>query len=102
MIAARWGLHDPAHLSRALRAEFGRTPSEIRRAGQQNPNDSDSGVSATPVPSAFARRVRNRPATRSWTGAPAPRRTTGSSSTTSTGTSRCRRSTCSPGPTLSR
>lgn len=29
-IAARWGLLSPAHLSRALKAEFGRTAAEIR------------------------------------------------------------------------
>lgn len=34
VIAARWGLHDPAHLSRSMKAEFGWTPSEIRRASR--------------------------------------------------------------------
>ncbi|SEG69002.1 transcriptional regulator, AraC family [Actinacidiphila yanglinensis] len=37
VIGARSGLHDPSHLSRALRAEFGRTPSEIRRTGGAGP-----------------------------------------------------------------
>ncbi|MEV0635892.1 helix-turn-helix domain-containing protein [Streptomyces sp. NPDC050619] len=31
-IAARWGILDPTHLSRALKAEFGRTAQQIRRA----------------------------------------------------------------------
>lgn len=31
-IAARWGVHDPRHLSRALRAEFGHNAAEIRKA----------------------------------------------------------------------
>ncbi|HEX6470034.1 MAG TPA: helix-turn-helix domain-containing protein [Streptosporangiaceae bacterium] len=30
-IAARWGLHDPAHLARALKREFGQTAAEIRQ-----------------------------------------------------------------------
>lgn len=30
VIAARWGIHDPGHLSRALRKEFGQTAAEIR------------------------------------------------------------------------
>lgn len=30
-IAARWGILDPTHLGRALRAEFGQTATEIRR-----------------------------------------------------------------------
>ncbi|MCL2584683.1 MAG: helix-turn-helix domain-containing protein [Streptosporangiales bacterium] len=29
-VAVRWGIHDPAHLSRALRAEFGHSAAEIR------------------------------------------------------------------------
>lgn len=33
-IAARWGMPDAGHLSRALRAEFGMTASEIRRSGR--------------------------------------------------------------------
>src|SRR5207248_9198515 len=33
-IAACWGLHDPTHLSRALKAESGKTPSEVRRLAQ--------------------------------------------------------------------
>lgn len=37
-IAAHWGLHDPAHLSRALKAEFGRTPTEIRQAAPAGPD----------------------------------------------------------------
>ncbi|GLY85670.1 helix-turn-helix domain-containing protein [Actinoallomurus iriomotensis] len=32
-IAARWGMTEPGHLSRAFRGEFGRTPLEIRRTG---------------------------------------------------------------------
>lgn len=32
-IAARWGLLDPTHLSRTLKAEFGQTAMEIRNAG---------------------------------------------------------------------
>lgn len=32
-IAARWGMSDSGHLSRALKAEFGMTASEIRRSG---------------------------------------------------------------------
>ncbi|MFC4942970.1 helix-turn-helix domain-containing protein [Pseudonocardia sp. GCM10023141] len=32
-IAARWGISDAGHLSRALKAEFGMTASEIRRSG---------------------------------------------------------------------
>lgn len=31
-IAARWGIFDPTHLARALKAEFGQTPKEIRHA----------------------------------------------------------------------
>lgn len=31
-IAARWGILDPAHLGRALKAEFGQTAKDIRRA----------------------------------------------------------------------
>ncbi|MBB4933016.1 AraC-like DNA-binding protein [Lipingzhangella halophila] len=31
-IAARWGIMDAAHLGRAMRAEYGATPSEIREA----------------------------------------------------------------------
>ncbi|GAA2399423.1 helix-turn-helix domain-containing protein [Actinomadura vinacea] len=34
-IAARWGILDPTHLSRALKAEFGRTAKEIRSAGPE-------------------------------------------------------------------
>ncbi|MGP4046233.1 AraC-like ligand-binding domain-containing protein [Streptomyces sp. 2A115] len=34
-IAARWGILDPTHLSRALKAEFGRTAQEIRRAARE-------------------------------------------------------------------
>ncbi|MQY13501.1 Transcriptional activator FeaR [Streptomyces sp. RB5] len=30
-IAARWGLYDPGHLSRAFKARYGRTPAQIRR-----------------------------------------------------------------------
>ncbi|MCL2733941.1 MAG: helix-turn-helix domain-containing protein [Actinomycetia bacterium] len=30
-IAARWGLYDPAHLSRLFRTRFGQTPAEVRR-----------------------------------------------------------------------
>ncbi|PXY22736.1 helix-turn-helix domain-containing protein [Prauserella muralis] len=33
-IAARWGLLDATHLSRALKAEFGQTAAEIRRAAR--------------------------------------------------------------------
>lgn len=33
-IAARWGMPDTGHLSRALKAEFGMTASEIRRSGR--------------------------------------------------------------------
>ncbi|TPQ23313.1 helix-turn-helix domain-containing protein [Streptomyces sporangiiformans] len=33
-IVARWGILDPTHLSRALKAEFGRTAQEIRRAAR--------------------------------------------------------------------
>jgi len=33
-IAARWGVLDATHLSRALKAEFGRTAAEIRRAAR--------------------------------------------------------------------
>ncbi|WP_232668352.1 helix-turn-helix domain-containing protein [Pseudonocardia sp. TRM90224] len=33
-VAARWGLPDTGHLSRALKAEFGMTASEIRRSGR--------------------------------------------------------------------
>lgn len=33
VIAARWGVHDPDHLSRALRAEFGQSAAEIRTFG---------------------------------------------------------------------
>ncbi|MBO0802710.1 MAG: helix-turn-helix domain-containing protein [Nocardiopsaceae bacterium] len=33
-IAARWGIRDPGHLSRSLRAEFGHSAAEIRAAGQ--------------------------------------------------------------------
>jgi len=32
-VAARWGMPDTGHLSRALKAEFGMTASEIRRSG---------------------------------------------------------------------
>jgi AraC-like DNA-binding protein len=31
-IAARWGLHDPGHLARALKREYGQTAAEIRQA----------------------------------------------------------------------
>lgn len=31
-IAARWGLYDPVHLSRLLKARYGQTPAQIRRA----------------------------------------------------------------------
>lgn len=34
-IAARWGILDPTHLSRALKTEFGRTAQEIRRAARE-------------------------------------------------------------------
>lgn len=34
-IGARWGLPDPAHLSRLFRGRFGVTPSEHRRRGEQ-------------------------------------------------------------------
>ncbi|MGW2295595.1 AraC-like ligand-binding domain-containing protein [Streptomyces violaceorubidus] len=34
-IAARWGMHDPKHLGRALKREFGETVSDLRR-GQRN------------------------------------------------------------------
>ncbi|MBW0089418.1 helix-turn-helix domain-containing protein [Pseudonocardia sp. KRD-184] len=34
-VAARWGLTDARHLSRALRAEFGTTATEIRRSGRR-------------------------------------------------------------------
>jgi AraC-like DNA-binding protein len=34
VIAARWGIHDPGHLSRALKKEFGLTAAEIRRAAR--------------------------------------------------------------------
>ncbi|MFI1092246.1 helix-turn-helix domain-containing protein [Streptomyces sp. NPDC020917] len=37
-IAARWGLYDPAHLSRLFTARFGQTPAEVRRLGpHRNP-----------------------------------------------------------------
>ena len=29
-IARRWGISNPSHLSRSLKAEFGRTPTELR------------------------------------------------------------------------
>ena len=32
-VAARWGMPDTGHLSRALKAEFGMTASEIRSSG---------------------------------------------------------------------
>jgi AraC-like DNA-binding protein len=35
-IAARWGMTDAGHLSRALKAEFGMTATEIRRAGRRD------------------------------------------------------------------
>lgn len=31
-VAARWGLHDMPHLTRAFRARFGMTPSQARAA----------------------------------------------------------------------
>jgi transcriptional regulator GlxA family with amidase domain len=31
-IAARWGMHDPGHLARALKREFGQTAAGIRQA----------------------------------------------------------------------
>lgn len=34
-IAARWGIADPTHLSRALKSEFGRTAAEIRRQARE-------------------------------------------------------------------
>lgn len=36
VIAARWGMLDPTHLSRALKAEFGRTAAEIRRSASRS------------------------------------------------------------------
>lgn len=34
-IAARWGVHDPKHLGRALKREFGETVSDLRAAGNR-------------------------------------------------------------------
>jgi AraC-like DNA-binding protein len=36
-IAAHWGLHDPGHLARALKREFGQTAAEIRRTAPAGP-----------------------------------------------------------------
>jgi AraC-like DNA-binding protein len=44
-IAARWGITDTDHLSRALKAEFGMTAGEIRRSGRW-----DRGGPRTPAP----------------------------------------------------
>ncbi|WP_312868295.1 helix-turn-helix domain-containing protein [Amycolatopsis pithecellobii] len=38
-IAARWGVTDARHLSRALKAEFGVTAAEIRRAARKPPGE---------------------------------------------------------------
>jgi AraC-like DNA-binding protein len=35
-VAARWGMTDAGHLSRALKAEFGLTATEIRRSGRRD------------------------------------------------------------------
>lgn len=35
-VAARWGMADSGHLSRALKAEFGMTATEIRRSGRRD------------------------------------------------------------------
>jgi AraC-like DNA-binding protein len=32
-VAARWGVHDMPHFSRAFRARYGMTPSQARQAG---------------------------------------------------------------------
>jgi AraC-like DNA-binding protein len=40
-IAARWGVHDPRHLGRALKREFGVTVSDLRR-GHQNSGGSSA------------------------------------------------------------
>ncbi|MBO0807597.1 MAG: helix-turn-helix domain-containing protein [Actinobacteria bacterium] len=37
-IAARWGIQDPEHLSRSLRAEFGQSAAEIRASGGPPPD----------------------------------------------------------------
>jgi AraC-like DNA-binding protein len=36
-IAARWGIQDPAHLGRSLKAEFGHSAAEIRASADQRP-----------------------------------------------------------------
>lgn len=37
VIAARWGILDPGHLSRALRAEYGQSAAEIRASARSSP-----------------------------------------------------------------
>ncbi|MFJ8827832.1 helix-turn-helix domain-containing protein [Streptomyces sp. NPDC102467] len=36
-VAARWGLYDPAHLSRLFKARFGQTPAQMRRLRSGTP-----------------------------------------------------------------
>ncbi|WP_279581376.1 helix-turn-helix domain-containing protein [Fodinicola feengrottensis] len=38
-IAARWGILNPAHLSRALKGEFGQTAAAIRQSSRETPRE---------------------------------------------------------------
>lgn len=49
-IAARWGIRDPGHLSRSLRAEFGQNAAAIRASAGQPPDQAASGAGPRQLP----------------------------------------------------